>query len=133
MPRGGRREGAGRKPKYDTTSRQLTRYFDIEGIAAAGLTPLEVMIEAMRFFRAQAAKQQKEQKPNSKLITELLLHASDIAKDAAPYMHPRVQASDIDPLTARLGKKQIRDEEARTAGVGTEWGDIIRTPGERAN
>jgi hypothetical protein len=44
--------------------------------ALTGTTPLEVMLEAMTFYQGQGNRDK----------------ASAIAKDAAPYMHPRLTA-----------------------------------------
>jgi hypothetical protein len=69
---GGRRPGAGRKPGSATKkTREIA-----ERAAADGITPLEVMIQAMR----------------SHYEANRLDEAASIAKDAAPYMHPRLQA-----------------------------------------
>lgn len=67
---GGKRAGAGRKPSSLGRKSQA-----IAAIAAAtGLTPLEVMIKAMR-LHVDAGRWD---------------NASAIAKDAAPYMHPKL-------------------------------------------
>lgn len=72
MPRGGARPGAGRKRGSLT---QRTR--DIaEKSAKAGPLPLEVMLMAMR-EHVNAGE---------------LDAAASIAKDAAPYMHPKLAA-----------------------------------------
>lgn len=70
MARGGKRIGAGR-PKGAATkrSREIA-----DRAAKEGLTPLEVMLTAMR-------KHAKEDRWDE---------AASIAKDAAPYMHPRL-------------------------------------------
>lgn len=68
--RGGKRTGAGRKPGSST---QKTRQI-ADAVAATGLTPLEVMVEAMLSYR-DAGELDK---------------AASIAKDAAPYIHPRL-------------------------------------------
>lgn len=70
MARGGKRLGAGR-PKGATTRR--TRAI-ADKATVEGLTPLEVMLKAMR-HHAKANKWDE---------------AASIAKDAAPYMHPRL-------------------------------------------
>ncbi len=70
MPSGGFRPGGGR-PKGSKTDR--TKAVAAE-LALTGTTPLEVMMEAMRFYW-DAGNRDK---------------ASAIAKDAAPYMHPRL-------------------------------------------
>ncbi|MFA4995062.1 MAG: hypothetical protein WC521_07155 [Bdellovibrionales bacterium] len=72
--RGGHREGAGRKlGSVSVRSREIA-HKAIEG----GISPLEVMLAAMRYFwkRREFTK------------------AVDIAKGAAPYVHPRLNAID---------------------------------------
>lgn len=72
MPRGGKRPGAGRK-KGSATKR--TRAV-ADRAAADGVTPLEVMLAAMRdHYKAKH-----------------LDEAAKIAAAAAPYMHPRLSA-----------------------------------------
>jgi len=69
---GGRRPGAGRKkgsPNKATIERQAR-------VAATGITPLDVMLTTMRKY-ADAKDWDK---------------ASAVAKDAAPYVHPRLAA-----------------------------------------
>lgn len=70
--RGGKRPGAGR-PKGAATKK--TREI-ADRAAEEGITPLEVMLEAMNHFRSAGE----------------LEKAAGIAKDAAPYMHPRLAA-----------------------------------------
>jgi len=70
VARGGKRDGAGR-PRGARTQR--TREI-AERAAKEGLTPLEVMLRAMR---EHAEKNEWDA-------------AAGIAKDAAPYMHPRL-------------------------------------------
>jgi hypothetical protein len=70
--RGGVRKGAGRKAGSAT---QKTREI-ADKAAAAGITPLEVMLEAMNEFRASGD----------------LEKAAGFAKDAAPYIHPKLAA-----------------------------------------
>ncbi len=74
MPKGGVRAGAGRPPG---SPNRKTRAI-AERVAAEGITPLEVMMKAMR---AHYDKGELDQ-------------AASIAKDAAPYMHPRLTAVD---------------------------------------
>jgi hypothetical protein len=72
MPRGGLRQGAGRKagaPNKATQARQAKA-------AAEGILPIDVMLGAMRDLWEGGRK------------TE----AAAVAKDAAPYIHPRLQA-----------------------------------------
>lgn len=70
MARGGKRIGAGRKAGAAT---KRTRAI-ADKATAEGLTPLEVMLEAMR----RHAKDEKWDE------------AASIAKDAAPYMHAKL-------------------------------------------
>ena len=72
--KGGKRPGAGRKMGSVTKkTREIA-----DRAAAEGITPLEVMIAAMRaHYDAEPPR---------------LDEAAAIAKDAAPYMHPRLAA-----------------------------------------
>lgn len=72
MPRGGARPGAGRKPGAVTRRTRLIA----ERAMAEGKTPLEVMLEIMR-RHYEAGELDK---------------AAAVAKDAAPYIHPRLAA-----------------------------------------
>ncbi len=72
MALGGKREGAGRKPG---TANLKTREIANKALQE-GITPLEVMLAAMR--KAYDAEDMKE--------------AATFAKDAAPYVHPRLAA-----------------------------------------
>lgn len=72
MALGGKREGAGRKPG---TANLKTREIANKALQE-GITPLEVMLAAMR--KAYDAGDMKE--------------AATFAKDAAPYVHPRLAA-----------------------------------------
>jgi hypothetical protein len=83
--RGGARKGAGRKPGSAT---KRTRAI-ADKAAAEGKTPLEVMLETMCAFMDQAKKVAKSD-PETGL--KLMAAASNVAKDAAPYIHPRLQA-----------------------------------------
>jgi hypothetical protein len=70
MPSGGRRPGQGR-PKG--TKNDRTKAIAVE-LCLTGVTPLEVMIDAMRHYLDLGNRDK----------------AVAIAKDAAPYMHPRL-------------------------------------------
>ena len=79
MPRGGRREGAGRKPGSKLTKSQLIAAEARE----AGISALEVQLTTMRelWRRAHA---------NGEMDADLAAQACAIAKDCAPYVHPRL-------------------------------------------
>lgn len=89
MPRGGARAGAGRKAGgMNAKSRAIA-----DRAAAEGITPLEVMLVAMReHFEKKAFDA-----------------AAAIAKDAAPYMHPRLASIE-----------QRIEGEMTTRTIGTE-------------
>src|SRR5215216_1702956 len=72
---GGRRPGAGRKPGSKTKKTSaLAKRLNVDGI-----TPLEVMVETMRHHYAAGN----------------LNEAAAVAKDCAPYMHPRLNATTV--------------------------------------
>lgn len=80
MPRGGARPGSGRKKGAAT---RVTREV-ANKLVADGLTPLEVMLHAMR----HEAEKQLQLKPDKRNWTA----AAELACKAAPYMHPRLAA-----------------------------------------
>lgn len=90
---GGKRQGAGRKLGVATRN---TRAF-AEAAFHTGITPLQVMIEAMR--KHYEAKD--------------LDAAAAIAKDAAPYMHPRLSTVELD-ATVRRDPIDLSDAELAT-------------------
>ena len=72
---GGARPGAGRKPGSLTAKTRAIA----EKCAESGMTPLEVMVNAY-----------------TKLVEEgNLVEAAKIAKDAAPYLHPRLSTVEL--------------------------------------
>lgn len=72
MARGGKRQGAGRK--RGSATRKTREIAD--KAAEEGVTPLEVMLDAMRELYERGEK----------------VAASSLAKDAAPYCHPKLAA-----------------------------------------
>jgi len=75
--RGGRRPGAGRP-----VGSKNQRSADIARTAAeSGITPIEVMLGTMRELWALGTPEAKRE-------------AAEIAKDAAPYIHPRLASID---------------------------------------
>ena len=82
MPRGGRRPGAGRKPG---SANKKTRAI-ADKAAAEGITPLEVMLQTMRALWDSAVAE------NGKVTDfEKAQAACSTGKDAAPFIHPRMQ------------------------------------------
>ncbi len=89
MARGGARPGAGRKQgSASAKTREIANK-----AAEEGITPLEVLINSMR----EAWEQAKTQKnPDDKLARMGI--ACGFAKDAAPYLHPKLANVEIQPL-----------------------------------
>lgn len=90
--RGGTRKNSGRKSGAATKkTREIA-----DKAAQEGITPLEVMLKAMREFvvKAEAMGQDEIKVVDNKAITRLSLMnaAAGVAKDAAPYIHPRLAA-----------------------------------------
>ena len=87
MARGGKRPGAGRKngtPNKATQKRQSE-------IAESGSTPLDALIKKMRFhlsiFDGEVAKGDEA---DGKALSIAMDKAAEAARDAAPYVHPRL-------------------------------------------
>jgi hypothetical protein len=75
--RGGKRRGAGRPVgSKNQRSAEIARF-----AAEEGITPIEVMLGAMRELWQVGTPQAKRE-------------AAEIAKDAAPYIHPRLASID---------------------------------------
>lgn len=83
---GGKRPGSGRKKG---TANVKTREIADKAIQE-GTTPLEVMLKAMRGFVAFAEKMVAEN--NEVGALNAYTEAAKVAKDAAPYIHPRLAA-----------------------------------------
>lgn len=80
--RGGKRPGAGRKknvPNRASANRERK-------VAASGTTPLDVMLKSMRVLLelADASANDKKQ------FEHYIRAAAAVAKDVAPYIHPRL-------------------------------------------
>jgi hypothetical protein len=80
--RGGKRPGSGRKknsPNKASAKRERE-------VAASGATPLDVMLKSMRLLLALADESANDRKQFEHFIRA----AAAVAKDAAPYIHPRL-------------------------------------------
>jgi hypothetical protein len=93
MARGGKRPGAGRKAGVLNKRTQ-----EIAAAATkSGKTPLEVMLDNMHFAMDEAGKalekilnaDQKDM-DDFKALVRLRMIAQECAKDAAPYIHPKL-------------------------------------------
>lgn len=93
MPKGGVREGAGR-PKGSlnkaTAAQNAQKAEVLQKAIAEGITPLEVMLQSMRSYWEENNREQ----------------ACAIAKDAAPYVHPKLAAIEQN-LNAGKGLKRF--------------------------
>lgn len=86
MARGGKREGAGRKagvPNKANFERQAR-------IAEGGVTPLDVLIEGMRFHYSIAEEAKRAKPVITDDVTSALKSAREFAREAAPYVHPKL-------------------------------------------
>lgn len=99
MPRGGQREGAGRKPGSKTQ-----KTVDIALRAAEnGQTPLEYMLDVMRSeIPPELAELIADNQERGQLDAEVLARLInwhgmrfEAAKAAAPYIHPRLQTTTV--------------------------------------
>jgi hypothetical protein len=115
MSHGGKREGAGRKQGALTKRTQEVA----EKALASGKVPLEIMLENMRHFQqvaldaeatfegltaeefAGTAREMSPEEQFKSLLAQvkkaagLRQMAHDCARDAAPYMHARLQAVEV--------------------------------------
>jgi hypothetical protein len=91
MPAGGKRPNAGRK-KGSPNKASAERAARVE---STGLTPLDVMIESMRYLYGLAGKHQLTgETPNEAKFLEYIKAAREAAKDAAPYIHSKMSSMD---------------------------------------
>lgn len=130
--KGGKRAGAGRKPGALT---QRTREI-AEKTAATGLTPLEVMVKAMREADERAdelrALAEKEKDPKERLAlagaaVRLRAQAADVAQSAAPYMHPRLQSIE-QKVSGSLEQKPTEELQRELDMIRAEIARLTGTP-----
>ena len=92
MPRGGKRPGAGRKPGRPN-KRTVARQQLASSAASEGISPLEVMLKRMRYYDSVVDLELKKGEGADRgIIDDALKAANEAAKDAAPYIHPRLSA-----------------------------------------
>jgi hypothetical protein len=97
MARGGARKGAGRKPGAATRKTRVVA----DRAATEGITPLEVMLTAMRdCYRLGIGSRPGKRRDR------FVAGAVSIAKDAAPYIHPKLSAV---MLNATIDDPDVRD------------------------
>jgi hypothetical protein len=118
--RGGARTGAGRKAgSANLKTREIA-----DRASRDGITPLEVMLFAMRATMAEAQVAIDEQvAAGVKQIAMplgLLSDAAELAKDAAPYMHPRLASTEV---KATVTTKTLAEELAELNAKRDAKGD----------
>lgn len=85
---GGARQNGGRKPGQRNKRTQAM----IAKAEAGGAMPLDIILKQMREADALAQQLAADKQPDQKAIKEAKDTAFERAKDAAPYLHPRLQS-----------------------------------------
>ena len=111
MARGGYRPGAGR-PRSSTSSKLTASLMpgikvqtsahntEVPEIQPGWQTPLEYMLTVLNDPNADPSRRDR------------------LAIAAAPFVHGR-------PADAKPGKKKMAEEAAKSAGIGSDWGDDL--------
>ena len=105
MPRGGRRPGAGRKPRVSELTRERTRL--AEEVLRDGRTPLAYMLDVMRDPRVPAARRDA------------------MAALAAPYVHPRLALQAVATYERRYSEMSPEELKAEAERVLTAARAVI--------
>jgi hypothetical protein len=114
MPKGGFRLGAGRKKgAAEIRTRRIANE-----LAREGLTPLQVLIDTMRELCQQAAEA-----PTAAERIEKKLAACVVAKDAAPYIHPRLAA--VAATVRQVTSVRDLSDAELLALIGSLGGNVI--------
>lgn len=108
MRHGGARPGAGRKRGSGNKKRSAGL---IARVHADGFTPLDVMLKTMKAFWQMA------QNSDGTIDREKAQAAATIAKDAAPYVHPRLASMD----QKLSGEMRIGSIDAPVRESREEW------------
>lgn len=125
MASGGKRPGAGRKKNTPNKANALRE----ARIAASGVTPLDVMIQDMRFH--YDLYQEAMANRDLAVAKAELKEARDAAKDAAPYTHPRLAAVEHmgkggGPIEYSDAKAKLAHLQSRVAVAGGNGGSSGR-------
>lgn len=114
MPSGGAREGAGRPVGSRNTRMSRTRIIATQLLHEEN-SPLEVMVKTMKAFLAMAGKADDE-----KMKMHWMVQAHGAAKDAAPYIHPKlasvehsVEPEDSDQTLMQVTPTLLREIDAK--------------------
>lgn len=114
VPRGGRRDGAGRKPGAVTLR---TRAAADRDVAAGGTEPLDLVLERMRFHAARG--EEHAAKGEDDAAQKEYDRAIPLAVFALPYRHPRLSNVTLDgevsvsagvtPADAEAGRRRVEE------------------------
>ncbi len=140
MAHGGKRQGAGRREGALTTKTRLIA----ERALAEGCTPLDVMLTNMRHFQQVALDAEavlatmsatdlpgKPEKPEDQfkaLLAEVKKAAGfrqmahDCARDASPYIHPRLSSVEVS-ANVNMTHEQWLDSLIDPAGEAQKTGE----------
>jgi Rap1a immunity proteins len=78
----------GRRPPELIAHKELA-----SAAAGEGITPLELMLKRMRYYHSLAEREmRKGEEADRHIIDAALKAANESAKDAAPFLHPRLSA-----------------------------------------
>jgi hypothetical protein len=97
-------------------------------VRESGLTPLDVMIESMRYLYGLAGKHQVGgAEPDQEKFMKFLAEARGAAKDAAPYVHSRMSATEAATGGLRdlskLTEKELDDLERISRKIAGAFGN----------
>jgi transposase-like protein len=103
----------------------LRKHFEVE--LATGASKRRAEILDLLFASARkgnVAAQKKLEEMSGRSLAESAFTAPEASEAAAPQ-----------PKAPKLGKKEVQQAEAETAGIGTTWGDDLHvgTPGRLPN
>jgi hypothetical protein len=97
--RGGRRAGAGRKPNSPNRASAARE----REAALSGATPRDILLMSMRSLWALA----EENKSNKKAFAHYVRAAAAVAKDAAPFFHPKISTTEQAPSDPSVTRRII--------------------------
>jgi hypothetical protein len=113
MPRGGYREGAGRKPGVPNVKKKLLAQVE----SKLGITPLEVILAGMRHHMGVVEGEYRKEpgERDDKRLEAALGKATEAAEKAAPYLHPRkasITHEDVTPHPSVIRAPEVFKDSA---------------------
>lgn len=103
-----KRKKTGGRVKGTPNRTTIARRAEVEAARRKGLTPLQLLQESYRILWRRATIGPKGKRlPEKEIDLTLLERACAVAKDAAPYLHPRLNAiqhtgKDGEPILVRF-------------------------------